>query len=232
MRPEHTVVVVPARDEACSISACVSSILVSAAVSGIDALDVVVVADSCRDATPTIARWALRGRGVVVECNVASVGRARAIGTRIGLSRARLPLHSIWIAHTDADSTVPPGWLAVHQQVAEQGCAALAGVVEVDHFDDHGPHTAMRHRLRYDVPGDEHPHVHGANLGVRADAYDAVGGWSALNTGEDHALWQAVRAAGYPCRTTRSMPVITSGRRHGRAPAGFAADLCALDVAG
>lgn len=232
MRPEHLVVVVPARDEERSIAACVSSILVAGAVTGIDGFEVVVVADSCRDATASIARRALRGRGVVVEANVGSAGRARATGTAVGLSRVGLPLDRIWTAHTDADSTVPSGWLAAHQRAAEHGWAAIAGVVEVDHFDDHGPHTARRHRLHYDGPGDEHPHVHGANLGVRADAYRAVGGWSALDTGEDHALWRAVRQAGYPCRSTRSMSVTTSGRRFGRAPAGFAADLRALDLAG
>ena len=35
-----------------------------------------------------------------------------------------------------------------------------------------------------------HRHVHGANLGVRADLLDAVGGWRRLHTGEDHDLWQ------------------------------------------
>ncbi len=232
MSPEHVLVVVPARDEEDSIAACVGSLLVAGAVAGIDGLDVIVVADSCSDRTAIVARRELRNRGVVVETQVGSAGRARAIGTSVGLRRTRVPLHLIWTAHTDADSRVHPGWLTVHQRAAEAGVAAIAGVVEVDSFDDHGPHTARRHRLGYGGHGDEHPHVHGANLGVRADAYRAVGGWSALTTGEDHALWLAVRRAGYPCRSTRALPVITSGRRFGRAPAGFAADLRALDAAG
>lgn len=233
MNSDHFVVVVPARDEERRIVRCVESILVSGSVAGIEHLDVVVVADTCSDRTAAIARLALRTRGVVLEVDAGSAGRARAIGTSVGLARAApTPLHRIWTAHTDGDTKVPVGWLAGHRRAAETGHAAVAGVVEVDSFDDHGPHTAMRHRRSYDGPTDDHPHVHGANLGVRADAYLAVGGWSALLTGEDHALWLAVRGAGYPTRSTRSMRVVTSGRRHGRAPAGFAADLRALDAAG
>ena len=41
-----------------------------------------------------------------------------------------------------------------------------------------------------------HPHVHGANLGVTAAAYLAAGGFSALRTGEDHALVRALETAG------------------------------------
>jgi hypothetical protein len=87
-----------------------------------------------------------------------------------------------------------------------------------------------RHALAY-AGADDHPHVHGANLGVRGDAYLAVGGWSAIPSGADHALWDAVRRAGSPTLSTRRIHVVTSGRRIGRAPAGFGADLRALSEA-
>ena len=95
-------------------------------------------------------------------------------------------------------------------------------------FAEHSPRAARRYHRMYSGGGDDHPHVHGANLGVRSDAYRAVGGWSAIASGEDHALWNAVRRAGYPTLSTRSIHVVTSGRRVGRAPDGFAAHLCAL----
>lgn len=225
------VVVVPARNEAAAIGPCIDSVLRSASAAGISQQHLVltVVADACRDQTAAVARRHLRSAGVVVETSVRSVGRARAIGTACSLARCEpAPPERIWTAHTDADTVVPESWLHHHRRIADAGIAAVAGVVEVDSFDDHEPLTAQRHRASYSGKGDDHTHVHGANLGVRADAYRAVGGWSAVLTGEDHALWNAVRRAGYPTISTRALKVITSGRRIGRAPDGFAAHLRSL----
>ena len=234
MSVDRFVVVVPARDEEARITGCLDSIVRAAASAGIrpDRIELVVVADACADATATRARRAMGAAGRVVEVAVRSAGRARAIGTAQGLARwPATAAERIWTAHTDADSVVPAGWLHHHRRVAEVGLAAVAGVVEVDTFEEHDDHTARRHRQAYDGPGDHHPHVHGANLGVRADAYRAVGGWAAVPSGEDHALWQAVRRAGYPTLSTRTLRVVTSGRRVGRAPAGFAGHLSALGEA-
>jgi hypothetical protein len=66
-----------------------------------------------------------------------------------------------------------------------------------------------------------HTHVHGANLSVRADAYEDVGGWSDLALAEDHCLWGRLRR-----RLRGSSPVssvvTTSARLQGRATGGFA----------
>jgi hypothetical protein len=81
-----------------------------------------------------------------------------------------------------------------------------------------------RHHLR-----DGHPHVHGANLGIRASAYLALGGWQPLATGEDADLAQRAAAAGYlSISRTAAIPVVTSVRRAGRAPRGFSNYLRAL----
>ena len=233
MTLDRFAVVVPARDEAANITKCVESILRSAAAAGLahDRFELVVVADSCTDATAAIARRAVGGLGVVVEARAGSVGQARAIGTSRALARWVARPSTVWTVHTDADSVVPEGWLHHQRRVAEVGFAAVAGVVEVASFAEHGARTARRHHRKYSAAGDDHPHVHGANLGVRADAYRAVGGWSAIASGEDHALWNAVRRAGYPTLSTRSIHVVTSGRRVGRAPDGFAAHLRSLGEA-
>ncbi len=70
-----------------------------------------------------------------------------------------------------------------------------------------------------------HPHVHGANLGVRGDAYLAVGGFPPLAVSEDAALVGALALAGRTVLRTPSCPVVTSARRHPRAPGGFGTDL-------
>jgi cellulose synthase/poly-beta-1,6-N-acetylglucosamine synthase-like glycosyltransferase len=67
-----------------------------------------------------------------------------------------------------------------------------------------------------------HPHVHGANLGIRADAYLDAGGWSDLALAEDHCLWGRVRACGWRVASSVACVVTTSGRLNGRAQGGFA----------
>jgi cellulose synthase/poly-beta-1,6-N-acetylglucosamine synthase-like glycosyltransferase len=231
---DRFVVVVPARDEQTTVGACAASILRSAARAGIARphLALLVVADSCTDATATVARRAVGAAGVVIEVGAGSAGRARAIGTARGLAQFRSwPPERIWTAHTDADSVVGDDWLRQHRRVSEHGLAAVAGVVEVDSFVEHSPATARRHHAAYRGSGDDHPHVHGANLGVRADAYLAVGGWEEVTDGEDHALWNAVRRAGYRTMSTRAISVVTSGRRFGRAPLGFSGRLRSMGEA-
>ncbi len=136
---------------------------------------------------------------------------------------ASVPLHHIWFANTDADTVVPADWLVCHLRWAEAGAAAVAGVVEVDSFADHPPEVPGRFSARYDGPPDRpHPHVHGANLGVRADAYRAAGGWRQLPIGEDHALWAALARTGHRVVSSRASKVTTSGRAVGRLRGGFA----------
>src|ERR1700761_5778365 len=83
----HVGVIVPARDEADLIAACLRSVLASIDECGQDecgqvaSAQVVVVADSCVDATATIAEGVIGTRGDVVRCSLQSVGRARQIGT-------------------------------------------------------------------------------------------------------------------------------------------------------
>jgi hypothetical protein len=81
----------------------------------------------------------------------------------------------------------------------------------------------QRHRL---VEG--HPHIHGANLGIRADTYLAIGGFAPLLVGEDAALAQRAMEAGASIVRTATLPVLTSGRLRGRATGGFATYLDAV----
>ena len=51
-----------------------------------------------------------------------------------------------------------------------------------------------------------HGHVHGANLGVRADAYWRVGGFRPLHVGEDVDLVSRLVTPGHPWRGTPTTP--------------------------
>ena len=80
-----------------------------------------------------------------------------------------------------------------------------------------------RHHL-----GENHPHVHGANLGVRASAYVLAGGFPRLRSHEDRALVDRLRQHGAAVWSTDTIRVRTSGRTDARAPQGFGAYLLSL----
>ena len=72
--------------------------------------------------------------------------------------------------------------------------------------------------------------MHAANLGLRADVYEAIGGWSAHTVvGEDHELWRRLRIAGADLIQPLDVPVVTSSRTAGRIVGGFASTLARLD---
>jgi glycosyltransferase involved in cell wall biosynthesis len=229
--PWAVAVVIPARDEERSIAACLRSVLAAASAAEVP-VDVTVVADRCTDATAAVARRALDGGGRVLEVDLGSVGASRGLGAAAALDRLRAAGHRperCWLLATDADSTVGPGWIAAHLANAQAGAHGVAGVIVVDSFDDHSPWVEGALRRHYAIAADgDHPHVHGTNLGVRADAYAAVGGWRALDTREDHDLWERLRDAGAVLVATVDEPVRTSGRTRGRAPDGFAGLLRSL----
>ena len=168
-----------------------------------------------------------------------SVGAARALGSRLALQHLEdmgVPPDRAWLAHTDADSTVPRSWVARQLRYAAR-YQAVAGIVRVDSWVDHPAGTQAAFEARYRRPAPtgprshRHPHVHGANLGVRGDAYLRAGGFPARTSSEDHALWQALDHDGIRRLATRRLSVTTSGRSVGRAPDGFAGHLVGLAAA-
>lgn len=223
------VVAIPARDEEATLEACLASVLAAAdQVAGDREIRIVVAADTCDDRTSALVRHVTRhdDRVGLVEGRWGRAGGARGAATAHGLDlvRAARP-HATWVASTDADTVVPLEWLAAQVAYATAGWRAVAGVVAIDD-QDRSLHDRFVARYPALLADGSHGHVHGANLGVRADAYVAVGGWSASATvGEDQALWDALRDAGHPILATTDLSVLTSDRRHGRAPGGFAACL-------
>jgi len=190
--------------------------------------DVIVVDDASSDRTREIAESILRDEGVVISTTDGIVGSARSLAARTALSRYNGPTHLHWLANTDADCCVPETWLLDQLAIAETNIQAIAGIISVDNFSEHQTEVAERFRASYLIhPDGTHPHVHGANLGVRADAYLRAGGWSSLPSAEDHDLWNRLHTTGSRRVSLGSVKVVTSGRRIGRAPLGFAQALAA-----
>ncbi len=224
-------VVVPARDEAMLLPACLAALAQAARhpdVAGVPVL-VVVVADRCTDDTAEIGR-AAGARVLVTEAG--NVGAARHAGTLAVLQEAAargVADDRVWLACTDADSRVPGDWLALQRTGAQSGVDAVVGTVQVADWSGLPDHVPARFLDAYEawrgagVTG--HPHVHGANLGVRGSAYRAVGGFPPLPVSEDVALVGALLGAGRVVLRTPASPVVTSARRTPRAEGGFGTDL-------
>jgi glycosyltransferase involved in cell wall biosynthesis len=223
-------IVVPARDERDTIAACVRSIRDSLRAADVEGWTV-VVADACSDDTAARARDALGRDGEVIECRAASVGSARRDGCERALRHYRaVSRRELVLMSTDADSIVGADWVSMHLAEIGRGAAAVAGTVVVDSCGDRHPQLRARFEHVYALRRERrHSHVHGANLSVVAEAYFAVGGFTTAATGEDHDLWARLRAGGYPTVSSTASPVLTSGRRFGRAPSGFAEYLNALE---
>jgi glycosyltransferase involved in cell wall biosynthesis len=222
-------VIVPAADEQDRIAACLRAIeearqrLLDSEV-GIEQADVIVVLDGCRDETPAIvACFAAVPHVHAITSTARRVGSARALGALRAISSLG-PAESLWLANTDADSTVPRDWLTRMVAVANMGAQLVLGTVL--------PGVELPRALRAawladHHPGEGHPHVHGANLGIRADAYVTLGGWrSELACNEDVDLaHRAATTAGIQILRTATIPVVTSARMIGQAPDGFSSYL-------
>jgi hypothetical protein len=134
---------------------------------------------------------------------------------------ARHPRSALWIANTDADSSASRDWIGYQLSLAAEGYCAVAGIVRVEAIADLEPEAVRELLSDYTVNADgSHPHVHGANFGIRADAYLDAGGWGHLALAEDHCLWRRVRARNWRVISSARSVVTTSGRLTGRAIGG------------
>ena len=220
-------VVVPAHDEAEHLPRCITAIVTAGACLSIPVL-VVVVLDACSDRSAALAgRF---GEDVhFVEVDARNVGAARAAGfayTRSVYGIKGSDESRIWCATTDADSRVDADWL-VRQMDADADM--VLGVVRVTNWR-RVPAAAIRrylaaYRAKARDRGAGHGHVHGANMGFRAESYWATGGFATLATGEDVDLVRRFEEQGLRIHRDAESSVETSARQQGRAPRGFAAHL-------
>lgn len=228
-RPWHVSILVPARNEEALLPRCLTSILASRArLPHSVSASLVVAVDCSIDRTAAIAERMVHGSGTVVYSTAGAVGHARALAANAALKLHRGSRMRHWLANTDADGIVPADWLVQQLIYAEAGYAAVAGTVDVDSFQEHGPEVPNRFQDTYLINQDgSHPHIHGANFGLRADTYVMAGGWQSLVTAEDRDLWGRLLSMGVKTLSTNRTRIFTSGRRVGRAPKGFADALSA-----
>ncbi|MGU3432948.1 glycosyltransferase [Actinomycetes bacterium M1A6_2h] len=223
MPPAHIVAVVPAHNEVELLPRCLDA-LGRAAASALVPVTVVVVLDACDDNTVSVVPQGVR----VVEIEARNVGVARAAGFD---SVAAQVGTDTWFTTTDADSVVEVTWFHNHLSHAITADAA-AGTVRVDTWPNH---TAAVQRLFHEqyaatLGNSTQKHVHGASLGMRADAYRAVGGFRPMAVGEDQDIVDRLVAAGRVVAWADDLCVSTSDRSDARADEGFAHHLRSLAV--
>lgn len=211
----------PARDEEATVEACLRALLVAVDRCPVPAR-VVLVDDGSRDATGRLARELLQTPHRVVAGPGTDVGSARRHGAQVA-ARGVVDPTATWLASTDADSVVPPDWLARQVDHAVRGVDALAGVVRLGPGGNPGTAAAFRDHYGVATTG-PHTHLHAANLGIRLATLQSAGSWAPRTHAEEHDLWRRLPATARVVADAALM-VTTSPRRRGRAPIGFAADL-------
>jgi hypothetical protein len=218
-------VVVPAHDEAERLPACLGALRTAVDVARRahpgTTVRVMVVLDRCADGSADVVR---RAGGVeLLEVAAGSAGSARAAGVARARRGSGLDPRRVWLATTDADSRVPPAWLAQQLDLAAGGVDLVLGTVTPD--PDELSEPVLRHWRALHRGLDLR--VYGASLGLRLSAHDSAGGFPPLAEHEDVTLVRRVLQVGASW-AHGTHAVVTSGRLHGRAPGGFSGYLTAL----
>ena len=145
--------------------------------------------------------------------------RARAAGCAHAL---RHGADGLWLANTDADSTVPASLVRLRYQMRPAGTGdVLAGTVEVDRLVRMAEPICLpvTSRLYRDAAPGATTYT-AAISGLRGFAYQRIGGFAAVAVGEDRELVADAVAAGLRVAYPTDLPVNTSARRVARVVGG------------
>ena len=225
----HVEVVVPARNEQAHIEACLRSVgdsidILNAEKVGVSG-GITVVLNNCTDDTLDIVReFGVR----VLTSDADSVGAVRQLGTADAINRAQqagVEPAELWIACTDADTVVPGDWLSRQIAFADSDLDAVIGTVTPADVSQEIYESWLQH---HDLT-EGHDHVHGANLGFRADIYLRAGGFRDAESREDVGLVERIRALTPRWVATHQTSVLTSGRTESRVEGGFGTYIAALE---
>jgi glucosyl-3-phosphoglycerate synthase len=235
----RAIVVVPARDEAARIGACLDALAGQVEVEP-GAYEVIVVLDACADGTAVAVEEACgRWPGLAVT-TLPGPGQGAGPARAIGMDFACMRLESIdaadgLLATTDADSVVAPDWIARQLEAIAAGAEAIGGEVLLEAgaaerlpagvVRRREASLAERTRLAQSRGPAQHAHFSGASLGLTPRAYRQAGGMGWLAALEDQDLEDRLAESGVAIHRLRPVRVVTSARTDGRAERGLAQDL-------
>lgn len=221
-------IVIPAHNEELYLDACLRAARVAAADPALhgETVHITVALDSCSDGSRAIverhaalaAMSAPAGGACFIDClcvDARNVGITRAAGARHLLERG-----ARWLAFTDADTEVSPQWLSAQLRLDVD---VVCGTVAVRDWTPHRHNAELlcQHFHHSYTDADGHQHIHGANMGVSADAYLRAGGFEPLTCSEDVALVSALQRSGARFAWSAAPRVTTSARTDTRARGGF-----------
>ncbi|WP_419539864.1 glycosyltransferase [Methylobacterium oryzae] len=239
------IVAVPVRNEEERIVACLKAIDGQEG-PGAERIGVVLFLNNCTDGTEALVSALVPTLSIPVRVRIENFSGAHAGWAR----RRAMDAAAAWlgdagnagiILSTDADSRVPPDWVARNRAAIEAGADAVAGRVELDAAEAAllPPSLPARGRLEdtYDAliteaearidpdphdPWPCHRTAIGATLAVTRRAYCAVGGMPEIPLGEDGAFIARLLEHGLRVRHATDVCVTISARLAGRAPGGVA----------
>ena len=241
----RAIVAIPVRDEAERIGACLDAV---AAQTGLEPghAGIVLFVNNTRDDTieavrEIAPRLALPLRLFERDSPDANAGWARRHAMDAAAAWLEETASVGAILTTDADSRVPPHWIAHTLAIIAAGADAVAGQIALDPADEAALPAALRARGRLEEtyerllteldaridpqrtdPWPRHWTQSGASLAVTLAAYRRVDGMPAIALGDDRAFVSRLRAANLVVRHDPRIVVATSGRLAGRAKGGVA----------
>ena len=205
-------ILIPAHNEEDLLEECIRAALRAACHERLEGetVLVLVVLDSCTDRSSEIVdRYPVHSLAIEAR----NVGQARAAGARFLLERGVR-----WISCSDADSRVAKDWLVAQLAL---GTDAVCGTVTVDQWNIAFDESAqIRYHQHYQAR-EGHRHIHGANLGISAEAYQRSGGFEPLACDEDVQLVRQLERCGATIAWSQRPQVLTSARLDSRARGGF-----------
>ncbi|WP_460150634.1 glycosyltransferase family 2 protein [Pseudomonas sp. S3_A03] len=154
-------ILIPVHNEEALLAECLDAAMIAARHPGLlgETVQILVVLDSCSDAGAVIAQaYPVQQAGSTsTQCRPGTRDRCGSL----------LDRGARWISCTDADSRVAPDWLVA--QLALEADAVCGTVTVQAWHEDFDPAAQIRYHQNYQAR-DGHRHIHGANLGVSADA--------------------------------------------------------------
>jgi glycosyltransferase involved in cell wall biosynthesis len=215
-------IVIPAHNEELYLDDCLRAARIAASHPALhgEAVRIVVVLDSCSDDSLAVVE-----RHAALSTGACHIEHLRVAARNVGITRAFGVEHLLregarWLAFTDADTKVSPAWLVEQLRLNVDVVCGTVGVDDWSPHRDNADALCLHFHSRY-TDADGHHHIHGANMGVSAEAYRLAGGFKPLECSEDVALVEALERIGARFAWSAAPRVTTSTRCDAKARGGF-----------